>query len=118
MRSSSKTLRALALVALLATLAGCSEYLDRRETISLGGGDAVATNEATQMVDPWPRDSADRNIAFNGAKMETAVERYRTNKVIPPQGVGTSTSYQQGSSGQNKSGAVGPSVASPAAAVK
>jgi hypothetical protein len=118
MRSSSKTLRVLALAALLVALAGCSEYLDRRETISLGGGDSVATNEVTQMVDPWPRDSADRNIAFNGSKMETAIERYRTNKVIPPQGTGTSSSYQQSSSNQNNTTPVGPSVVSPAAAVK
>ena len=36
------------------------------------------------MVDPWPRDSGNRNIAFNGQKMQTAVERYRTDRVIPP----------------------------------
>ena len=71
--------------ACVAALAGCSEYLDRRDTISLNGGDAVATNKVTQMVDPWPRDSADNNIAFNGEKMETAVERYRTDRVIQPQ---------------------------------
>ena len=71
--------------ALIATLAGCSEYLDRRDTITLNGGNSVATNEVTQMVDPWPRSSADRNIAFNGEKMETAVNRYRTGRVIPPQ---------------------------------
>jgi len=57
---------ALALAALAVLLAGCSEYLDRRETISLNGGNALATNEVTMMVDPWPRDSADKNIAFNG----------------------------------------------------
>ena len=39
----------------VAALAGCSEYLDRRDTISLNGGNSVATNEVTQMVDPWPR---------------------------------------------------------------
>ena len=81
---SSNMLRTLALAALLAALAGCSEYLDRRDTISLGGGDAVATNKVTQMVDPWPRASADKNIAFNGDKMESAIERYRTNRVIRP----------------------------------
>ena len=37
-------------------VAGCSEmYYDRRETVSLGAGDAVATNKVAQMVDPWPR---------------------------------------------------------------
>ena len=48
-------------------LAGCSDiYYDRRETIALGAGDAVATNKVTQMVDPWPRHSANNHIAFNG----------------------------------------------------
>jgi len=111
-------LRTLALAALLAALAGCSEYLDRRDTISLGGGDSVATNKVTQMVDPWPRASADKNIAFNGDKMESAVERYRTNRVIRPQGIGTSASYQQGSNTQNNTAPVGPTVTQSAAPVK
>ena len=68
-------------------LAGCTNpdlYLDRRETIALDGGDAVAGNTVTQMVDPWPAYSADKNIAFNGQKMQAASERYRTGKVIQP----------------------------------
>jgi hypothetical protein len=79
------------------TLAGCSDlYYDRREGIALSAGDAAATNKVTQMVDPWPRASSNRNIAFNGEKMQTAVERYRTNKVIPPVNATTSSvAYQQ-----------------------
>jgi hypothetical protein len=118
MRPSSNMLRTLALAALAAALAGCSEYLDRRDTISLSGGNSVATNEATLMVDPWPRDSANKNIAFNGAKMETAVERYRTGRVIRPQGIGTSASYQQDSNTQNNTAPVGPTVTQSAAPVK
>ena len=56
---------------MLATLAGCSEYLDRRDNIALSGGNAVASDKVTHMVDPWPRDSADRNIAFDGNKMDS-----------------------------------------------
>jgi hypothetical protein len=84
-------------VTLCATLAGCSDiYYDRRESIALSAGDAVATDKVTQMVDPWPAESSNRNIAFNGEKMQTAVERYRTNKVIPPASAMTSSSgYQQ-----------------------
>ena len=119
MRPSNKRVRALALGLLFVSLSGCSEYLDRRETISLAGGNSVATNKVSQMVDPWPRDSADRNIAFNGAKMETAVERYRANRVIPPQGIGTSNNYQQqGSNNQNNATPVGPTVTQAAAPVK
>jgi len=75
-------------------LAGCSDlfvrresdvYLDRRDTVALSGGDAVAANTVTQMVDPWPAYSGDKNIAFNGEKMQQAVARYRTGKVIAPE---------------------------------
>ena len=74
-------------------MTGCSEYLDRRDTIALGAGDAVATDEMTQMVDPWPRVAAERNIGFNGERMESAVQRYKTNRTYPPSNSGTSTSY-------------------------
>jgi hypothetical protein len=71
-------------------------YTDRRDTIALSAGDAVASNKMTHMVDPWPRHSANRNIAFNGEKMQTAVERYRTNKVTPPVNATTSSASYQG----------------------
>ena len=78
-------------------LTGCSDmYLDRRESISLSAGDAVYTNQVTHMVDPWPPASANRHIPYNGAKMQTAVERYRTNKVIRPVGMTTSSSGYEG----------------------
>jgi hypothetical protein len=71
--------------ALGATLGGCSDlYFDRRDTIALSGGDAVNANAITQMVDPWPPQSGNTNIAFNGQKMQSAVERYRTNNVTQP----------------------------------
>ena len=116
----SKSLRTLALGVLLAVLGGCSEYLDRRDTIARSGGNAVATNVVTQMVDPWPRESANRNIAFNGPRMQSAIERYRTNRVITPHGIGTSAAYQdaQGANSQNNGAPVGPAVTQPAAPVK
>ena len=118
MRPSSNALRAVALAALLATLAGCSEYFDRRNAVALAGGNAVATNKVTQMVDPWPPASANRDIAFDGNKMETAVERYRTGKVIPPRGTGTSATYDQAPQQANNTTPVGPTVTQPAAPVK
>jgi hypothetical protein len=117
MRPFSKITSALALASVLAALSGCAEYLDRRDTIALNAGDAVATDKVTQMVDPWPRASANKNIRFNGERMESAVERYRTNKTYPPSGTGTSTSYQQ-SAAPNNNSPVGPTVTQPAAPVK
>jgi hypothetical protein len=66
-------------------LGGCSDiYFDRRETIALGANDAVAVNLAEQMIDPWPRYVGNKNIAFNGERMQGAVERYRRHEVIRP----------------------------------
>jgi hypothetical protein len=113
----SGKLTPLALALLLTALSGCSEYLDRRDTISLGAGDAVATDEMTQMVDPWPRVAAQRNIGFNGQRMESAVERYKTNRTYQPSNSGTSTSYAAAPAPANTS-PVGPTVTAPAAATK
>lgn len=83
----------IVMVTVCTALAGCSDiYYDRRESIALSAGDALKTNQVTQMVDPWPASSANRNIPFNGEKMQSAVERYRTNNVIPPASGMTSSS--------------------------
>jgi hypothetical protein len=109
--------RAGALALTLVSLAGCSEYLARRDAISPFGGNAVEGNKVVEMVDPWPRAAADNRIAYNGAVMQSAVERYRTGRVIPPKGTGTSTTYQPASNPSNtpnNNTPVGPPVNQPA----
>ncbi len=70
---------------LTAALAGCSDiYYARRDTIALSAGDAIAANAAEQTIDPWPPYSGNTNIAFNGQKMQSAIERYRLDKVTQP----------------------------------
>jgi hypothetical protein len=89
-RSATRTIVATTLLA--AMLGGCSEYyFDRRDTITLYSGDAMATNRVTQMIDPWPVASGRRNIAYSGEKAATAAERYRTGRVIPPVNATTSS---------------------------
>jgi hypothetical protein len=79
------TWAAIAATTLGATLGGCSDmYFDRRDTIVLGGGNAVAADQAMQMNDPWPRLSGNTALAANGQRMQSAVERYRTNVVTQP----------------------------------
>lgn len=114
---SNNIARGLALATVLVALAGCSEYTDRRDSISLNAGDALAADRVSMMVDPWPRWSGQRDIAFNGQKMQSAVERYRTNKVIPPHGIGTSSTYQPANdsqtSGADNAKPVGPTITQP-----
>ena len=88
------TRRAVAAVVMLgALLAGCSSdiYFDRRDSIALGAGDAVAANQVEQMVDPWPPHSSNKNLTFNGERMQRAVECYRIDKVTPPVDLDPST---------------------------
>jgi hypothetical protein len=89
--------KVFAAAVLCAVLGGYSDiYYDRRETLALGADDHKATDEIVQMIDPWPPQVGNRKIAFDGTKMQTAVERYRTNKVIPPVNVTTSSvAYEQ-----------------------
>ena len=115
------TSRHLTLALAMATLAGCSEYLDRTDTLSRQSGNAIQTDKITQMVDPWPAVSANRNIAFDGAVMQSAMTRYRTGKVIPPRGLNDSGgSYNNNSNSQSSpnSAPLGPTVNSQSGAVK
>ncbi|MGA7974983.1 MAG: hypothetical protein WCA36_19485 [Pseudolabrys sp.] len=115
MRPSSKMWRALGLTVVLTLLGGCSQYVARQEGITANAGDAMAADRVTMMVDPWPPASADKNIAFNGERMQSAIARYRTNKVIPPTIDGTSGAYQaqqapQASAAPAAAAPVGPTV--------
>ena len=83
-----------AILALAATtlLGACTDmYLDRRETVSFAAGDAVAVNKVTHMIDPWPPNAGNRDIAYDGERAAAAAERYRTDKVKPPHGINTSS---------------------------
>jgi hypothetical protein len=94
--SRPKIKRCVYVLVAATSLAGCSDiYYDRRESIELSAGDAHYGNQVVHMVDPWPAASANRNISYNGEKMQSAVERYRQNKVTPPGGGNTSSAGYQ-----------------------
>jgi hypothetical protein len=121
--SSPSGIKGIAAVLVIASaVAGCSDiYYDRRQTISLGSGDALATNKVTQMVDPWPASSANNNIAFNGQLMQAAQDRYNRGKVITPVlPTQVSKDYQsmQAVAAASQSATSGATSATPAAAVK
>ena len=112
-RFATKTTAITALLG--AMLGGCSEYyFDRRDTVSLHSGESMAANRVTQMIDPWPAASGQRNIAYNGEKAATASERYRTGRVIPPVNATTSSAaytqaQQQAQSTANNQASSAPS---------
>ena len=93
-RPGTRMIAAAVLLGLM--LGGCSDlYLDRRDTISLVSGEAMAANRVTHMIDPWPAASGRRNIAYSGERAAAASERYRTGRVIAPVNATTSSTYSQ-----------------------
>ncbi|MEW6453385.1 MAG: hypothetical protein AB1490_22235 [Pseudomonadota bacterium] len=90
-RPNSKVLTIFVLLG--AVLAGCSDYYyDRRDTISVVSGEAMAANRVTHMIDPWPAASGRREIAYSGERMQAAHERYRTGCITKPVNAMTSSS--------------------------
>lgn len=68
---------------LAASLSGCRDYFDRTDAISLDAGNAVAENNAAQVVDPWPPGAFKKKHSTNGERLLKAIERYETNKRRP-----------------------------------
>jgi hypothetical protein len=64
-----------ALVAL--HLAACDKYVDRRDQITFGSGDAVAFNKAAQIIDPWPAQARTVTHGMRGEQAEAALNKLR-----------------------------------------
>ena len=120
MPSSARTRTCAAIIAVGAAVGGCSDiYFDRRETVTLGANDAVETNKVVHMVDPWPRSSTNRQLAFEGERMQAANERYRNNRVTTPVNVTTSSAaYQKAQAEAAAAQTATAAAATPAAPVK
>ena len=63
------------------------DWFERRDSVTLQAGDAVAANQAIQMRDPWPPYVNNRTILFNGEVMNSAIDRYKTGAVIQPESI-------------------------------
>jgi type IV pilus biogenesis protein CpaD/CtpE len=72
-----KVFPTILLPAAFLTLGACNAYLERKDTIAFSAGDAVASNAAVEIADPWPRNSQNTNIPMDGVKAQRAIERYR-----------------------------------------
>jgi hypothetical protein len=75
-RTDLKPRRVALALALAATAAGCTEFVERRETIAFHAGNAVAANKAIHMIDPWPAAAARTDLEVSGRRVVDAIERY------------------------------------------
>jgi hypothetical protein len=65
-----------------------AQYVNRSQTITPSAGNAQEVNEASQVIDPWPRNVSNRDIPANGDRMVNSVEKYRARgaPIGPPGG--------------------------------
>src|SRR3954454_13455898 len=75
--TSNPIIRATLLFAVVSAVVGCSEYMDRKDTIAFNAGEAVARNELAQTPDPWPPYVGKKNFAVSGVVIEGAMQRYK-----------------------------------------
>lgn len=97
----------ISIVATSFVLASCQErrYLSRRDAITLGAGDASATNQATHTINPWPRDAKNTVIESDGKRVLVGVKRYQRNESLEPEGLKSTTiSVEEGSGAPSNAG--------------
>lgn len=86
-----------ALAMLAASVAGgCNdEYRERyfgySDKVTLGAGDAAASNIAAHTIDVWPDHVRRTKINQDGKRAAIAVKRYETNTTIKPRGLTNGT---------------------------
>lgn len=81
-------------------LTGCgNQYWTRNDTIYSHTGDAVRSNIAVQVPDPWPKKSENTNIPMDPVKAQYAVNCYRLGRP-PSDSLGAGNwGYKAGSGG-------------------
>lgn len=58
-------------------VSGCTDYLARRDTLTLGTGEAAQSNVAVHVIDPSPPASNRIIYDVNGERLQHGIERYR-----------------------------------------
>lgn len=75
--SGSCFLRSGLALAMILTVSGCTDYLKRRDTLTLETGEAVQANMAVHVIDPSPPASARIVRDTDGERLQHGIERYR-----------------------------------------
>ncbi len=85
-------------------LSGCStddvnNYLGYGDRVVQDSGDANASNQASQTIDPWSPASRNNHIHQDGQRAQIAVRRYATDKVKKPSGLSDSATVVKDGTG-------------------
>lgn len=68
--------RALLVLAASSLITGCADYMNHRDTITFGAGNAVEANKGIHIQDPFPRVAQNTRIATDGKVIHRVMRRY------------------------------------------
>ncbi len=57
-------------------VSGCADYMNHRDTITFGAGNAVEANKAIHIQDPFPRVAQNTRIAMDGKTIDKVMRNY------------------------------------------
>ncbi|MEI9430303.1 hypothetical protein [Mesorhizobium sp. Cs1299R1N3] len=66
-------LLSFAVLAGACALTGCADYMNHRDSVTLGVGDAMMANQALHAVDPFPPDAHNTKIEGDGRRVAAAM---------------------------------------------
>jgi hypothetical protein len=66
----------IAIVAGTSLLTGCADYLNNRDTITLGAGNAPQANLGIHAINPFPASANNTHIHVDSQKVQQAYGRY------------------------------------------
>lgn len=69
--------RAFLVVAAMGLLSGCADYLNHRDTITFGLGNAVEANKGIHIKEPFPRVAQNTHIPSDGKVINRVMRTYQ-----------------------------------------
>ncbi|ANL74426.1 hypothetical protein AMC83_PB00096 (plasmid) [Rhizobium phaseoli] len=73
--------RVLLIVAAAGLISGCADYMNHRDSITFGVGNAVEANKAIHIEDPFPPEAQRTQIASDGKVIRRVVTQYQNGGV-------------------------------------
>lgn len=68
--------RAVLILAVTSLISGCADYLNHRDTITFGLGNAVEANKGIHTQDPFPRVAQNTHITTDGKTISKIMRGY------------------------------------------
>ncbi|WP_431322966.1 hypothetical protein [Rhizobium sp. YTU87027] len=78
----SQSVKRTLLVLAASLLAGCADYMNHRDSITFGLGNAVEANKAIHIEDPFPPEAQRTRIASDGKVIRRVVTEYQTGAAV------------------------------------